>query len=98
MPPTPEPFLQLGLAAGFVFAAAILSWILWTLFQSWRKGDFVSRPIHEEALAASKTREDRLIQENAELRGQVVSQGQELARLAQAFERLSYRSSQDRRR
>jgi hypothetical protein len=72
---------QLG---GFAFAAGVNLAILWTLFAAWRKGELVSRSIHDATVS-------RLVEENQALRRDHIDATRELARLARALEDLAAR-------
>jgi hypothetical protein len=72
---------QLG---GFAFAAGVTLAILWALFAAWRKGELVSRSIHDATVS-------RLVDENRALRRDHADATHELARLARAFEDLAAR-------
>lgn len=54
MTPEFQALVQLGIAAGFVFAAYVLARLLKEVVDAWRKGEFVSRAVFDEVVKANE--------------------------------------------
>jgi len=81
----PTDFLvQLATIGGGFFAAGCMLLVARAAFDAWRRGELVSRPVHDAIVA-------QLMAENAALRQDVRESAHELARLASAYEALSRR-------
>ena len=79
-----DALVQLGTLGGFAFAAGVLLLILKALFDAWRKGELVSRSVHDDMVKS-------LREENTALRQDNRDGARELARLAEAYEKLAGR-------
>lgn len=77
-----EQLIALAQLGGFVFASAVLAFSLWQLFAAWRRGDLVSRPVHDAMVKL-------LVDANASLRADLQLSVRETARLADAVERVA---------
>jgi hypothetical protein len=75
-----DVILQLGVAAGFAAAAIGAGLALKVMFDAWRKGDLVSRTVHEGTMKI-------LLDANAALREDLQATTAENSRLASALER-----------
>jgi hypothetical protein len=72
------------LGGGFAFAAGALLLIVKALFDAWRKGELVSRSVHDAAI-------DRLVAENTALRTDYRDAIRELGRLSDTVDDLGRR-------
>lgn len=85
--PSADQLITIAQLGGFVFASIVLLLILRTLFDTWRKGDLISKVDHERVVK-------QLTDANAALRADLRASATELGRLADAVEHLGDRLQQ----
>lgn len=81
-----DQWITIAQLGGFVFSSIVLLVIVKTLFDSWRRGDLVSRPIHDKIVADFAA-------QNEQLRADLRHSTQLVGKLSDAVDGLAKRLS-----
>lgn len=77
-----DQLIQIASLGGFAFAAATFLLVLLALFNAWRKGELVSRSVHDAVVKLLTDENRALRQTNESLRNDLRDAGNEHRRLS----------------